>query len=51
MEYKDNVTPIWKSKGVCEFIAIRSGVSWGYTDIGLYIIGLTQKECQEWRIM
>jgi len=30
---KDNVTPIWeKVKGVCEFIAIRSGVSWGYTD-------------------
>jgi lysozyme len=30
---KDNVTPDWaKVKASCNFIAIRSGVSWGYTD-------------------
>jgi len=30
---KDNVTPDWaKVKASCSFVAIRSGVSWGYTD-------------------
>ena len=30
---KDNKTPDWSTvKATCNFIAIRSGVSWGYTD-------------------
>lgn len=30
---KDNVTPDWAEvKASCSFVAIRSGVSWGYTD-------------------